>query len=175
MRSIIYCKLIIFSILKFSILSFPQDSVIFNRMIFKKIHIFNENDCLDGYINFVNDSAFYISKWDLNNQDTLCSNYSKELTLNPYLIFSLKSNDTLFLIKHPCDVHPIYGGMDYREIRNILYPPLISNEGFYIIKHVSTIYNSNDFFIREFFISTDNEILKIKSFGKKDELYFFYD
>lgn len=142
--------------------------------ILNEINIRNSKDSLVGFYKIVNDSFFFISKWDLNHFDSLCIEEYKE-KISMYYLFSLQQSKRVKIQRNLCETHPIYGSIELRDIRNFIYPPQKIDEELYQVKHVSVEYNSTDPFIRTFEINEKLEVLRFSTEGNLNSYYFFYD
>lgn len=140
---------------------------------YSELYIFNETDTLNGFYRVEKGNFYYISKWDMENRDSLCNQTEKKI--EPYFLFSLNMDDTFSSQKKYCDIHPIYENLDFRNLRNIFYRPERINDTLYSVRHVAIIYNDSVSFQREFIINSKLEILEMKTTGKKNEIYFYYD
>lgn len=147
-------------------------TVVIDNNKYKKIYIYNDVDTLDGFYNVRKEGVYYISKWDIQNVDTIvCDN--QILKNKPYLLFSFNWKETVSLREDKCNYKSNI--FETRDIRNIFYPGYKINDNLYKFKHVANVYDSEKPTIREFLINKKMTILSFKTIKKNDENYFFYD
>ncbi len=136
----------------------------------------NDVETLDGYYHIQNDSLFFISKWDYNNYYNILNSEVFYLDhLKPYFLFSLNMQEPYLSERNCSSLDPSYDGLDFRDLRNIFYPPKKIDDSTYTFEQHAVLYGNTDPYIRVFVVTKD---LKIKSFsteGKNPEYYFFYN